>query len=263
MAYQHGALVSYATSNKGSDPDIITFQYNPETLTHTWTQREGEPVGAGQAPGNPVGVRGYPGESLSFTIAMDAADAIADDTPAASTAQESGVYARLAALEMLVYAVSADHPELSGKATAARGGSIPGGANGSGGMSGAGGANRPAGGPTSAAASPGGGGVRPVPVQTLPTVLFVWGKRRILPVRVTGLTVTERLYDDQLNPTHAEAQITLRVLTPDDLAADTGRLARVAQAAYRNTFDLRQKLAAEGVSHSDQSIIAMIPHQEG
>ena len=39
-----------------------------------------------------------------------------------------------------------------------------------------------------------------------------------MPVRVTALTVTERLYDRALlNPTHAEVQITLRVLTSDEL----------------------------------------------
>jgi len=37
-----------------------------------------------------------------------------------------------------------------------------------------------------------------------PTVLFVWGPGRILPVRVTGLSITEKLYDEFLNPTHAD-----------------------------------------------------------
>ena len=41
---------------------------------------------------------------------------------------------------------------------------------------------------------------RKVPVDTMPVVLFVWGLGRILPVRVTTLTLTEKLYDVSLNP---------------------------------------------------------------
>ena len=53
----------------------------------------------------------------------------------------------------------------------------------------------------------------------MPVVLFVWGAFRIVPVRVTGLTITEKLYDEMLNPVHAEAQLQLRVLTPAELQA--------------------------------------------
>ena len=49
-------------------------------------------------------------------------------------------------------------------------------------------------------------------------VLFIWGPLRIVPVRVTAFSVNEKLFDDLLNPTHAEATITLTVLTPQDLA---------------------------------------------
>ena len=61
-------------------------------------------------------------------------------------------------------------------------------------------------------------------------MLFVWGPGRIVPVRVTGLTITEKLYDPLLNPIHAEVQLTLRVLTPDELKSTTGRLKDFAVA---------------------------------
>ena len=51
----------------------------------------------------------------------------------------------------------------------------------------------------------------------VPVTLFVWGPGRIVPVRVTDLTITEQLYNPSLNPIHAEAQLSLRVLTPAEL----------------------------------------------
>ena len=66
-------------------------------------------------------------------------------------------------------------------------------------------------------------------------MLFVWGPGRIVPVRVTALTITEKLYDGLLNPTRAEVQITLRVLTDDELKHDTDTLAGLARAANSYT----------------------------
>lgn len=53
------------------------------------------------------------------------------------------------------------------------------------------------------------------PVQgrrTRPTVLFVWGPKRVLPVRITGMTVNETLFNRQLNATRAEVEVQLEVL---------------------------------------------------
>jgi len=96
----------------------------------------------------------------------------------------------------------------------------------------------------------------------MPVTLFIWGSGRIVPVRVTGLTITEKLYDSALNPTHAEAQLALRVLTPAELrsaSADNDVLAQVATNAYLNTLAQRQKLALENLSNAAESIIGMIP----
>ena len=81
----------------------------------------------------------------------------------------------------------------------------------------------------------------------MPVTLFIWGPGRIVPVRVTGLTITEKLYDAALNPTHAEAQLSLRVLTPAELvaaSADDDVLGNLATVAYTYTLTLRQALAA-------------------
>ena len=68
-----------------------------------------EPAGtAGKVTSNPLAVQGMPGESFSFTIAMDANDEIADGSaPTAALAKVSGIYSRLAALEMLLYPTGA------------------------------------------------------------------------------------------------------------------------------------------------------------
>jgi hypothetical protein len=50
-----------------------------------------------------------------------------------------------------------------------------------------------------------------------PLTLFVWGVTRILPVRLTELTITEEAYDPNLNPIRARVSLGLRVLTYRDL----------------------------------------------
>ncbi len=56
-----------------------------------------------------------------------------------------------------------------------------------------------------------------------PFTLFIWGVRRILPVRLTALNITETLFDVNLNPIHAEVSFTLEVLTYGDwLASEPG-----------------------------------------
>ena len=48
-------------------------------------------------------------------------------------------------------------------------------------------------------------------------MLFVWSRHRVVPVRVTDLSVTEEAFDPNLNPTRAKVSLGLRVLTSDDL----------------------------------------------
>src|SRR5713226_7190505 len=214
--YLRGALVEFMPTGLIPIPNVIVFQYNPESMSHAWTQPEVPPAGPNASQTNALAVNGNPGESFSFTLAVDAADSIADGVASAGLAKVSGVYSRLAALEMLLYPASATGKgSLLGSVTAAVGSLF--------------GAGK-------------GGVKRSVPANTLNTVLFVWGPGRIVPVRVTALTVTERLYDQILNPTRAEVQITLRVLTAQELKYDTDKLAGVARAANAYSQGLRQAL---------------------
>ncbi len=50
--------------------------------------------------------------------------------------------------------------------------------------------------------------------------LFVWGANRIAPVRVTEFSISEEAFDPALNPINAKINLSLRVLSVDDLGFD-------------------------------------------
>ncbi len=50
-----------------------------------------------------------------------------------------------------------------------------------------------------------------------PMTLFAWGFKRVLPVRITELSITEEAFDPSLNPIRAKVTLGLRVLTYNDL----------------------------------------------
>jgi hypothetical protein len=50
--------------------------------------------------------------------------------------------------------------------------------------------------------------------------LFVWGAQRIAPVRVTEFSISEEAFDPALNPINAKVNLSLRVLSIDDLGFD-------------------------------------------
>jgi hypothetical protein len=62
-----------------------------------------------------------------------------------------------------------------------------------------------------------GAGVLEVLPLESPLTLFVWSKQRVVPVRVTDLSVTEEAFDVALNPIRAKVSLGLRVLSVDDL----------------------------------------------
>jgi hypothetical protein len=62
-----------------------------------------------------------------------------------------------------------------------------------------------------------GSGVLEVLPLEAPLTLFVWSKQRIVPVRVTDLSITEEAFDVALNPIRAKVSLGLRVLSVDDL----------------------------------------------
>jgi hypothetical protein len=212
-----GALVEFMSAFGASVPNVVIFQYNPETLRHSWSQPLPSSGSAGQQASSPYAVSGLPSETFSFSLSMDVTDQLADPDPAVSLdAKSFGIYTRLAALEMLLYPAES---------------------------SGQGG---------------GGGRRRSTPAAEVPPVLFVWGTGRILPVRLTSLTITEKLYDQDLNPTHADAQLELRVLTPTELKSAKGALGQIATFAYEYSQTQRKARAASNLGASARAVIGML-----
>jgi hypothetical protein len=242
MAGLKGALVSFTTSGLGPPiPNVIVFQINPETITHAWTEAASPPPPQPKPNEPPIhvsalAVTGNPGENFSFTLMLDSDEQIADadtDQIGAGLAEISGVYTRLAALELLQFPSSSASSGLIGQVSAAIGALALG---------------------TSAGDSQS----QTVPASQVPVVLFIWGPLRIVPVRVTALSVTEKLFDGLLNPTHAEAQITLSVLTPDDLADVPEPMKTLAMTAYDYTQGLRQTQAVANLAESAAGIVGVL-----
>jgi hypothetical protein len=236
-----GALVSFMPTFIGSLPNVIVFQYNPETISHAWTPA-GRSAAMARDPNtanDPLAADGVPGESFTFKLSLDSNDMIANgNAVSADLAQASGVYTRLAALEMLQYPSGAfSGASLVGSVSASI--SI-------GGLS------------ASFSASVNLQSAN-VPNSEVPAVLFVWGAQRIVPVRVVSFTTNETLYDSSLNPIHAEVTLTLRVLTPKEISAMHGEMKQICQVAYVYSQGLRQVQAVANLGDAAASIMGMLP----
>ncbi len=83
--------------------------------------------------------------------------------------------------------------------------------------------------------------------QPRPTVLFVWGRKRILPVRITSITVNESVFNTELYPVRAEIDVAIEVMGESDardneavssaLNFTHGNRRQMAQMFYERTAD--------------------------
>jgi len=51
-----------------------------------------------------------------------------------------------------------------------------------------------------------------------PLTLFVWGWKRVVPVRITELSITEEAYDSNLNPIRAKVSLGMQILSYNDVS---------------------------------------------
>ena len=246
-----GALIEFSERFIGPIPNVIVFQYNPESMTRTlevWNPGAGGASG-GESAGNDASATAQPidpPESFTLALELDAADAL--EAPSSHpVAFISGVADRIAAMEMLLYPQG---DSLLGGLLGSITGSLSVGAS----VGGGGGIGGAAGGVA------GGRAVQPVPRGTVPVILFVWGPGRIVPVRLTSFSVEEQAYSPLLYPIRAKVNMGLKILTPKDFPTCNRKLSEeLAITAFKFTRKQKEVLAAANMANSVESILGMLP----
>ena len=214
-----GALVEYGVNLIGPIPNIVIFQFNPETLTRN-LQIPQRPSGTGSRETSQAGEA--PVEKITLTAHFSAADQLAGNNP---LARAFGVGPRLAALEKM--ARPAGSGGLLGKALDAVGDLLGGG---------------------------GGEVTQPIPRETYPRILFIWGLTRVLPVVIDSMTITEQEYDFILNPVRAEVSLGLSVIVPDPLGDDD-----IAKGAREYSDLARDVQAVANLANTISQAVDLIP----
>jgi hypothetical protein len=82
-----------------------------------------------------------------------------------------------------------------------------------------------------------------------PMILFVWGPTRVLPVRLASLSITEEAYDTLLNPTRARVELSLGVLSYNDL-----KLSSPGNALFYVHQVTKEVLATTNLYNSAQNV---------
>ena len=230
-----GAFVQLGDGFLGPIPNIIIFQYNPETMTRSlspWLPREREPTPNSKA--EPENAQPFdPSETFQLTLQLDAADAL-EDPISNPVAMVSGIADRIAALEMLLYPPD-ENPV--GQLVSAIGDTL----------------------------GVGDGEEEKTPRRSVSVVLFVWGPGRIVPVRLTSFSVEEQMYSPRLYPIRAKVTVSLRVLTAESFTCSRSKeqtpktAEEIAMWAYKFTRDQKAALAVANVANTTESILGLLP----
>jgi hypothetical protein len=99
MGALKGAFLSFAGGALGPLPNIVVFQFNPETVTRTPSLPQPPPLPTNAGPFNAEEQPCLPGESISFSLRLDASEQLAQSNPIAAA---SGILPTLSALELLM-----------------------------------------------------------------------------------------------------------------------------------------------------------------
>lgn len=164
---------------RGTPERIIVLQFNPDTL-----ERSISPQSAGGGgDGGGGGSGGDRNEALRLKEPAEETwkfTAEIDATDQLDVPAPHGIHPQLAALEMLVQPTTAQLREHTKLAEK--------------------------------------GAIEISPIE-MPLTLFTWGSKRVMPVKLTELSVNESAFDVNLNPIRASLSIGMRVLTVSDLPA--------------------------------------------
>jgi hypothetical protein len=221
MSLLRGALIEYGTSLIGPIPNIVIFQFNPESLSRT-LQIPTRPTGATQRETTQAGEKTF--EKITFKAHFSAANMLDEDK---ALAKLFGIGPQLAALEKMVLP-SSKIAGLIGAAIDAIGDAL-----------GSGGDDAPA---------------QPIPREKYPRILFIWGLTRVLPVTIDSMSISELEYDAILNPLRAEVDITLSVINVDDCSDDV-----LAKGALEYSTIAKEAQAIANLANTAEQIVDLIP----
>ncbi len=217
-----GALIEYGSDFLGPLPNVVIFQFNPETLTRVM-QIPPRPGGGSAREATQAGEP--PIERLTIRAEFDATEMLNAESVLAIG---FGIGPQLAALEKMVRPSNVIGGAL-GAALDAVGGAL--------GLGGGGPAPE-----------------QPVPREKYPRILFIWGLTRVLPVTIESLSITELQYDPRLNPTHAEVSIGLAVINVDRCSDDV-----VGRGALEFTRTATEAQAILNLANTVELATDMIP----
>jgi len=233
-----GAIIQFSAPLFVPIPNIIIFQYNPESVSRTleiWKPPSDERAKDDIKQTNIVAQPRDPEESFNVVLELDATDEMESKALHPQTII-SGVADRIAALELLTY------PPDTGS-----GGLLSGGlslaADVAGGITG------------SAKAT-----VKVAERKTVPLILFFFGPGRIVPVRITTFTVDEQAFNPLLYPIRAKVTVGMKVLDPAGLTDDKTAVYKLANACYQFTKGQKKVLAlARGVENGIDAVAPFLP----
>lgn len=223
MAYLlRGALIEYGSDFLGPLPNVVVFQFNPESLSRV-IQIPPRPSGATARETSQAGEPSI--EKITLKAEFSAADQLGSGNILART---FGIGPQLAALEKMV------HPSnviggLVGQAIDAIGDAI--------GLGG--GQEAPC---------------QPIPREKYPRILFLWGLTRVLPVTIDSMSITEQEFDALLNPVRAEVSIGMSVNPIDKCSKDV-----VGKGALEYTNVAKEAQAILNLANTVELAVDMIP----
>lgn len=217
-----GALIEYGLDLIGPIPNVVIFQFNPESLNRTFLLPQ-RPTGTNDREQSQAG--DTVSEKISLTAHFSALDMLGEDK---ALAKAFGIGPQLAALEKMVMPPPADGG-LLGAALDAIGDAL-----------GLGGGAAP---PT-----------QPIPRQQFPRTLFIWGLTRVQPVRIAAMSIAEVEYDNLLNPIRAEVEMEIHVLPIDPCSDDV-----LAAGASKYTQLAKDVQAVANLANTAEQIVELIP----
>lgn len=221
MPLLRGALIEYGAGLIGPIPNVVIFQFNPESLSRA-LQIPPRPTGATQRETTQAGEKTF--EKITFKAHFSAANMLDEDK---ALAKLFGIGPQLCALEKMVLP-SSKIAGLIGAAIDAIGDAL-----------GGGGDDAPA---------------QPIPREKYPRILFIWGLTRVLPVTIDSMSISELDYDSILNPLRAEVDITLSVIAVDQCSDDV-----LAKGALEYSTIAKEAQAIANLANTAEQIVELIP----